>query len=129
MTQKSIKIIINKIYSKPPKKNYGTNKTVVYHFDNIWSLDILDKKDYGPENNKGYRCVLVIIDNFPKSGWTVPLKNENSQTIKDSFENVLLSSKRKLGLIESGRGKELHNNIFQDFLEKTISKFILETLI
>ena len=118
MSQKNIKIFINEIYSKPPKKNYVTNKTDVYHIDDIWSLDILDLKDYGPENNRGYRYVLVIIDNFSKFGWTIPLKNKNAQTIKDSFENILMNSKRKPNLIESDRGKEFYNNIFQDFLIK-----------
>ena len=83
MTQKSIKKFINEINSKPPKKNYATNKTDVYHIDDICSLDILDFKNYGPENNKGYRYALVIIDNFSKFGWTVPLKIKNAQTIKD----------------------------------------------
>ena len=118
MTQKNIKIFINEIYSKPPRKNYVTNKTDVYHIDDIWSLDILDLKDYGPENNRGYRYVLVTIDNFSKFGWTSPLKNKNAQTIKDSFENILTNSKRKPNLIETDRGKEFHNNIFQDFLNK-----------
>ena len=118
MTQKNIKIFINEIYSKGPKKNYATNKTNVYHIDDIWSLDILDLKDYGPENNRGYRYVLVIIDNFSKFGWTIPLKNKNAQTIKDSFENILISSKRKPNLIESDRGKEFYNNMFQDFLKE-----------
>ena len=118
MTQKNIKIFINEIYSKPPKKNYVTNKTDVYHIDDIWSLDILDLKDYGPENNRGYRYVLVTIDNFSKFGWTIPLKNKNAQTIKDSFENILTNSKRKPNLVESDRGKEFYNNIFQDFLNK-----------
>ena len=118
MTQKNIKIFINEIYSKPPKKNYITNKTNVYYIDDIWSLDILDLKDYGPKNNKGYRYVLVIIDNFSKFGWTVPLKNKNSQTIKDSFENILIKSKRSPNLIETDRGKKFYSNIFQDFLTK-----------
>ena len=118
MTQKNIKIFINEIYSKGPKKNYATNKTNVYHIDDVWSLDILDLKDYGPENNRGYRYILVVIDNFSKYGWTIPLKNKNAQTIKDSFENILISSKRKPNLIESDRGKEFYNNIFQDFLNK-----------
>ena len=118
MTQKNIKIFINEIYSKPPKRNYNTNKTDVYHIDDIWSLDILDLKDYGHENNRGYRYVLVTIDNFSKFGWTIPLKNKNAQTIKDSFENILTNSKRKPNLIESDRGKEFYNNIFQDFLNK-----------
>ena len=122
MTQKNIKIFINEIYSKPPRRNYPTNKTDVYHIDDIWSLDILDLKDYSPENNRGYRYVLVVIDNFSKIGWTVPLKNKNAQTIKDSFEKILISSKRKPNLIESDRGKEFYNNIFQDFLNKNSIK-------
>ena len=112
MTQKNIKIFITEIYSKPPKKNFFTNKIDVYHIDDIWSLDILDLKDYGPENNKNYRYVLVIIDNFSKYGWTVPLNNKNAMTIKNSFENILTSSKRKPNLIESDRGREFYNNIF-----------------
>ena len=118
MSQKNIKIFINEIYSKAPKKNYVTNKTDVYYIDDIWSLDILDLKDYGPENNRGYRYVLVVIDNFSKFGWTIPLKNKNAITIKDSFENILINSKRKPNLIETDRGKEFYNNIFQDFLNK-----------
>ena len=119
MTQKDIKIFINEIFSKPPKKYYPTNMTDVYHIDDSWSLDILDLKDYGPENNRGYRYVLVVIDNFSKYGWTVPLKNKNAQTMKDSSENILIGSKRQPNLIESDRGKEFYNNIFQDFLNKT----------
>ena len=122
MTQKNIKTFINEIYSKGPKKNYATNKTNVYHIDDVWSLDILDLKDYGPENNRGYRYVLVIMDNFSKFGWTIPLKNKNAQTIKDAFENILINSKRKPNLIESDRGKEFYNNIFQDFLNKNSIK-------
>ena len=118
MTQKNIKIIINEIYSKGPKKNYPTNKTNVYHIDDVWSLDILDLKDYGPENNRNYRYVLVVIDNFSKFGWTIPLKNKNALKIKDSFEKILINSKRKPNLIETDRGKEFYNNIFQDFLNK-----------
>ena len=89
-----MKIFINEIYSKPPKKNYATNKTDVYHINDIWSLDILDLKDYGLENNRGYRYVLVIIDNLSKFGWTLPLKNKNALTIRDSFENLIVNSKK-----------------------------------
>ena len=112
MSQKNIEIFINEIYSKGPKKNYVTNKSDVYHIDDIWSLDILDLKDYGPENNRNYRYILVIIDNFSKFGWTVPLKNKNAQSMKDSLENIIIKSKRKPNLIESDRGKEFYNNIF-----------------
>ena len=109
---------INEIYSKPPKTIYATNKTNVYNIEDIWSLDILKLRDYAPENNKIYRYVLVIIDDFSEIGWKVPLKNKNPQTIKDTLESILKRSKRKPGLTESDRGKEFYNNIFQDFLKK-----------
>ena len=46
MTQKTIKVVINEIYSKPFKKNYPTNKTDVFHIDDNWSFDILDLRYY-----------------------------------------------------------------------------------
>ena len=92
MTQKNLEKIINEIYSKPPKKKNSNNKTDVYHIDDMWSLKRSDLKDYGPEKNRGYRYVLVIINNFSKYDFTTPLKIKNAQTITNSFENVLISS-------------------------------------
>ena len=101
MSRKTIKVYINGIYSKPLKTYYPTKKINVYHIDDSWSLDILDLKVYDPENNRGHRYVLVIIDSISRYGWTIPLKNKNAQLIKVSFETILISSKRKPNLIES----------------------------
>ena len=51
---------------------------------------MLELKKHGPENKRGYRYVLVIIENFSKFAWTVPLKNKNAQTKKDSFGIILI---------------------------------------
>ena len=73
MTQKTKKNLLDEIFSKPPKNNYLTSKTDVYHFDNIWSLDILDRNYYGPESTRGYRSILVRIDIISVFGWRLPL--------------------------------------------------------
>ena len=67
-TKGLINIFIDEIYSKPPKKNYITNKINIYHIDDTWSIDLLDLNDYGVKNNKGYRYSLIVIDNFSKYG-------------------------------------------------------------
>ena len=64
MTQKTIKTVMDEIYSKSPKMNYATNKTNVFHIQDSRSLDILELKDYGPEKIRSYRYVLLIFDNF-----------------------------------------------------------------
>ena len=116
MTQRKIDILIDEIYSKPPKTKYLTNKTNVYYIDDTKAADILDLKDYGPGSNSGYRYVLVVIVIFSKFGWTVPLKNKNSQTTVNSFEKIISSSKRRADLIESGKGIEFFNKIFTNLL-------------
>ena len=110
------KMFIDEVYSKPPKKNYPTNKTIIKSIDDTWSSDLLDLNDYGPKNNKSYRYILVVIDNFSKFGWTIPLKNKFSQSITDAFSEIIKSSNRKPNLLETDDGMEYINKIFNEFL-------------
>ena len=82
------KIFIDEIYSKPPRRNYPTNKIIYNHIDEIWSTDLADFSDYKTSNNKGYRYRFTIIDNFSKYLWAIPLRNKNSKTITDEFSNI-----------------------------------------
>ena len=113
----STKTFIDEIYSKAPKKNYETNKIFYNHTDEIWSIDRADMIDCKISNNEGYRYIFIIIDNFSKYLWAIPLKNKYSQTITNEFSSILTKSKRKSLKIESDRGTEFHNSIFQNFLK------------
>ena len=112
-----IKIFIDEIYSSPPRKNYSFNKIIYNHLDEMWSIDLADFSDYKNSNNRNYRYIFIIIDNFSKCLWVIPLKNKYSQTINNEFSNILSSSKRKPLKIESDRGTEFYNSIFQNFLK------------
>ena len=83
------KIFIDEIYSKPPLRNYPTNKIVYNHLDEIWSIDLADLLDYKTSNNKGFMYIFIVIDNFSKYLWAIPLKNKNSLTITNEFSNIL----------------------------------------
>ena len=106
---------MNEIYRKPLKRNYITNKTDNYHIDDSWSLDILDLKVYGPGNNRGYIYVLVIIDNFSKLGWTVPLKNKNAEAGKEGEESGYDHS---IGMLE----KRVNDLVFLGLLRRHYPK-------
>ena len=112
-----IKIFVDEICCRPPKKNYPTNKIIYNHFDENWSLDLADMIDNKISNNKRFRYIFIIIDNFSNYLWAVPLKIKNSQTITNEFSNILTKSKRKPVKIESDRGSEWYNSIFQNFLK------------
>ena len=118
------KIFIDEIYSKTPKRNYPTNKTIIKSIDNTWSSDLLDMNDYYIKNNNGFRCILVVIDNFSKFGWTIPLKNKYAQSIIDAFSQIIKTSRRKPNLLETDDGKECVNKIFNEFLSnKNIKRY------
>ena len=50
--------------------------------------------------------ILVVIDNFSKFGWTIPLKNKYVQSITDAFSEIIKSSNRKPNHLETDDGKE-----------------------
>ena len=75
------KIFIDEIYTKPPRKNYETNKFVYKGIDDTWSSDLAVMTDHNVKNNKRHKYILVIIDIFSKFLWTVPLKTKNAQNI------------------------------------------------
>ena len=115
MKKELTKIFIDEIYSKPPKKSYPTNKIIYNHIDDIWSIDLADMVDYKISNNKGFRYIFIIIDNFSKYLWAIPLKNKYSQTITNEFSNIITKSKRSPLKLDSDRGSELYNSIFKNF--------------
>ena len=120
MNRNLTKIFIDEIYSTPPKKYYPTNKIVYNFIDEIWSIDLADMVDYKTSNNKGFRYIFVIIDNFSKYIRVIPLENKYSKTITDEFSNILSSSKRSPLKLESDRGKEWYNSNFQSLLKLKI---------
>ena len=117
-----IKILIHEIYSKRPKKNYETNKTMSKSIDDTWSSDLLDMNDYKPENNRGYRYNSVVIDNFSKFGWTIFLKNKYMQSRTDAFSQIVKASKRKPKLLKTDDARKYVNKIFNEFLKKQHEK-------
>ena len=107
-------------------RNYPTNKILYNHIDEIWSVDLANMIDYKISiiYIKSYRYIFIVIDNFSKHLWAIPLKNKYSQTITNEFSNILTTSKRKPLKIESDRGSEFYNSIFQNFLRsKNIQHF------
>ena len=109
MKRNLTRIFVGEIYSNPPRKNYPTNKKIYNHIDEIWSIDLVDFSDYKTSNNKRFRYLFIIIDNFSNFFWAVPLKNEYGETITKEFSKILTTSKRMPLKIESDRGKEWYN--------------------
>ena len=113
----NIKIFISEIYKTPPMRDYPTNEIVYNHIDEIWSIDLTDMIDYKLPNNKVFKYIFVILDNYSKFLRAIPLKNKNSQTKTEVFSNILSTSEQSPLKKQSNRVAEFCNFIFQNFVK------------
>ena len=60
--------------------------------------------DYKTSNIKGFRHILIIIDNFSKYLWAIPLKNNYSQTITNEFSIILKPQNESLSKQKAEEG-------------------------
>ena len=107
MKRDRMKIFIDEIYSKPPKKSNETNKIIYNHIDEIWSIDLADMIDYN-FFKKRFRHIIILIDNFSKCTWGIPLKKKAS-TKTNKFSKNLSKSKRRPVKIQADRAAEFYN--------------------
>ena len=88
--------------------------------DNIWGVDLADMQLLS-KYNKGIRYLLCAIDLLSKYAWVVPLKDKKSDTITNTFQKILDSSKRKPkrkpNKIWVDQGSEFYNNHFKNWLK------------
>ena len=77
---------MNQIYSKAPKKHNPTNKILYDHINEIWSIDLADMIDYKNSIKKIYRYIFIIIDNFSKYMWAIPLENKIVKLSQTNFQ-------------------------------------------
>ena len=113
----STKIFIDEIQCNPPRKKYENNKIVYNLINETWSINLVDFLEYETSNSKGYRQSFVIIGKFSNCTWCIPLKNINIQTMTKKFSNFPTKSKRDFVKIETDRGAEIYNSIFENFLK------------
>ena len=73
--------------------------------------------DYKNSNNKRFGYIFILIDNFSKNFWCIPLRNKSSKRKTEEFSIILTTSKRSPLKIESDRGAEYYNTIFQNSLK------------
>ena len=100
---------------KPIIKKFKKRKLYSSFKDNIWGVDLADRKLIS-KYNKGIRY-LLCADLFSKYTFAVPLKNKKETTIVNAFQSILDNSKRKPNKIWVDQGSEFYNKSFKKWLK------------
>ena len=74
---------------------------------------------YGRKNKRSYRYILIVIDNFIKIGYGVPVKIKAAQTKTNNFSNIIQQPNRKLNFIETDDGEDfVKKNFYRRLKQK-----------
>ena len=101
---------------KPIRKKFKKRRVPASGTDAIWTADLVDMRSF-PRSNKDFKYILMIIDEFSKYGWEIPLKTKTGQEVMKAFQSLWKTQKppQKLWTENS---KEFYNKSMKKLLEK-----------
>jgi hypothetical protein len=88
----------------------------VYEIYHQWQADLVDLGKLA-SYNKGFKYLLTCIDVLSRYAWIVPLKDKTGKTSKDAFQVIFKSGRRPIRL-QTDKGAEFTNRVFQKFLKE-----------
>ena len=101
---------------KPTRRRFPRRQVVVYGIDHQWQADLVDLAKLS-SYNKGFKYLLTCIDVLSRYAWVVPLKDKTGKTLKDAFQVIFKSGRRPIRL-QTDKGTEFTNRVFQKFLKE-----------
>jgi Integrase core domain/Chromo (CHRromatin Organisation MOdifier) domain len=99
------------------KRKYPRQPTLVPNIDFQWQADLVVIPDLA-EFNDGYIYILTVIDVFSKYAFAEPLKKKTGNDMVKAFSKIFEESGRKPQKLQTDKGTEFLNSIFQSFLKR-----------
>lgn len=104
-----------------PVRRYRRAPTVVFGPGVQYQIDLVEVHQIQAAND-GVRYLLCCIDVFSRKVWVAPLKTKTAKEVLAVFEKLLTIAPIPK-FVQSDRGKEFLNSIFQKFLASKGIKF------
>ena len=105
---------------KPVRFRFPRRKIYAKCIDDLWQADLADVSPLSKQNDN-YEYLLTCIDVLSKFAWVIPLKNKTGRAITDAFSKVIIQ--RQPIHLQTDKGSEFKNKLFQSFLEDRKIKF------
>lgn len=119
MTRKQVRewLAGNETYTlhRPVRKKFTKSRVMAYAMDELWQLDLVDMASLS-RYNSGYKYLLTCIDVLSKFAWVIPLKDKTGKSLVKALKKIL-KSKREPVYIQTDKGTEFTNRLFQSFLK------------
>lgn len=103
---------------RPTRKRFQRRRTLVGGIDQCWQIDLTILDAETAQENDGVKYIMFVIDVFSKYAWARTLKRKGGVDITKALQDIIHTDKRSPYSIQSDKGKEFLNSIFQNFLNE-----------
>jgi len=79
----------------------------------LYQIDLADVSSLSSFND-GNRYLLTCIDVFSKRAWVVPIRTKSAGHVTEAFKKTV--NERKCTMVQSDKGTEFLNSMFQSML-------------
>jgi len=105
---------------KPIRRKFRRRKTFATGIQDLYQADLVDVSSLAKYNDS-YRFLFVCIDVFSKVAFAIPIKDKTGTSIKRAFASIV--EQGKPNYLQTDKGTEFVNTIFQKYLEENDIKF------
>lgn len=107
---------------KPIRRKFKRRKTFVTGIDQLWQLDLVDMTSTSNYND-GYKFLLTCVDCFSRYAYVKPLRNKSASEVRNVFESILIEELRRPAYVQTDKGREFVNALFQQLLKENEINF------
>jgi transposase InsO family protein len=107
---------------KPTRGRFPRRQVVVYGIDHQWQADLVDLGKLA-SYNKEFKYLLTCIDVLSRYARVVPFKDKTGKILKEAFQVIFKTGRQPIRL-QTDRGTEFTNRMFQKFLKENDVHFI-----
>ena len=101
---------------KPVRYKFVRRQTLTTGTDQLWQLDLVDCTSLARYNDNR-RYILTCIDCFSRYAFVRSVRNKSAMEVKDSFADILNTQARRPAWVQTDKGREFTNAIFQEYLK------------
>ena len=99
------------------RKKFRRRKTIVFGLDHLWQIDLADLAAISKYNDD-VRYLLTIVDCFSRFAFVQPVRRKTASDVTDAFSRVISSHLRQPTYVQSDKGREFLNAVFQKYLSE-----------
>lgn len=98
------------------RKKFTRRSTTILGLSDTYQADLVEMIPYAKQN-RNFKYILTVIDNFSKFAWAIPIKDKSGENVTKAMRTIFESGSIPRNL-HTDNGKEFYNKQFKQLMKQ-----------